>query len=189
MRTDDKITVWLYTPDRYSERSSPYDTVLQIADTFLHDIETLDLSPELARIPFLHSLCTAMCVYKHAVLTATQFRGPHRNWSRPTEWTDGIEDMWIDYLNSRVFNQDYWDNFWAHIPESNWEESVYGWRETFQSFLPYYVKRSVKVLTANQLMYEYEGELLNAEEYECALEAAAAPRNDYDTPRRRYDYE
>ena len=191
MRIDDRITVWLYTPDRYNDRTSlsPYDAVLQIADTFLYDIESLRLSPELSRKPFYEALCTAMCVYKHAVMTSMDFSGPNRKWSMPTDWTPDIENMWIDYLNSRILNQEYWEGFWKQIPESNWEDSIYGWRETFQSFLPYYVKRSIDVLTENQLMYEYEGELLNAEEYECALEAAAAPRNDYDTPRRRYDYE
>lgn len=103
---------------------------------------------------FKESLSEATCVMYYAMQVKKGWDGPHRNFAYPQYWTNDHEEIWIDYLRNRIFNQDMWERFWATIIIDPCISAIPDWVENMQIIMPQYVLRDIGVLIHSGMILE-----------------------------------
>lgn len=166
----DKINNW-FNCTHYGP--SPHDFVVDVLNTFCRDVKDRNMTLCVSKQQMYSILCEGMCVLydqymnyedKHLTIANTS------HFEYPPGWSQEIETIWIDFLSSRIFDEDYWEMFWEKIGESELESEVHNWRSEFQTLLPYYITRSLHTLVT--------AGLVDPEDDECSTENVSEPDND-----------
>ncbi len=167
-RTSEKVNTWFYT--EWRDNVAPSNTAIYIFYEFTAAIKKKGLALSVHNNRFIHILCEALCTLYDAELQNMEVCGPTKRHEYVKDWNDELEATWIDYLQSRILNEGFWDTFWYNMGTADWEVSLPRWRVWMQSVLPFYIHRDIDLLVQEGLVFEDEdGHILNAEE---ALDAA-----------------
>jgi hypothetical protein len=77
-----------------------------------------------------------------------EVQGPRRKVTRPKEWTEEDDRIWMEWLEQTVLTSVVWNRICDGPTRSKgvWEEAAGAWREEWLSYLPYYVGRSWDIL-------------------------------------------
>ncbi len=154
----DKINDW-FNCTKYGP--SPQQVVDEMVYYFCSDVKELKLGMCVSKQHFYSILCEGMCVlydqnlkneYGHLKISNTSY------FEQPPGWNQEVESIWIDYLNSRIFDADYWDCFWDYFGTYEWESEVFNWRAEFQTLMPYYVSRSMYMLLSESIVEAHDEE-------------------------------
>lgn len=148
----DKINNW-FNCTRYGP--SPHQIVTYVLTAFCQDVKDRNMTLCVSKQHMYSILCEGMCVLYDQYLNNEDKHLTNANTSHfeyPPGWSQEIETIWIDFLSSRIFDEDYWELFWEKIGESELESEVYNWRSEFQSLLPYYITRSLHTLISAGLV-------------------------------------
>ena len=159
-----KINTWFYKTWR--DNVSPATTVICVYNEFLDSLEKCGLFLEMHENIFIRKLCSATCNYYQAYLTGAEPGGPTKFPAKPRGWDADIEHLWMDYLYSQHFTEQFWNQFWKNLQTADWECDHLRWRSYIQSILPLYVKRDIDLLKDAGVIYEDdEGNFVSAEDY------------------------
>ena len=148
-------------------------SVLAAMNAFKRSLENKGLILSDTSQKFYDLLCEATCasyiaaMHKKRVLFKRRVRDP------PKGWTNTIEGMWMDHLETLVLSDAFWDSFWRAIDAAQWEQTVPEWRGYMQFVMLNCVQRDMHLLEDDGLIAKTnDGEFVRAEEYE--------PQADYD---------
>ncbi len=166
----DKINTW-FNCTHYG--SSPHQVVDGMVHYFCKDVKELKIGLCVSKEHLYSIMCEGMCVLYEQNLNNEYGHLKNKNTSyfqHPPGWNQSIESIWIDYLTSRVFNEEYWDRFWDYFGTYEWESEVFNWRSEFQTLMPYYVCRSIHILVSEELIEAPEEDIYStstSSETEC----------------------
>jgi hypothetical protein len=153
----------------------PIHTVQEIAKKFRRHLEECNLSLTMNFASFFSKLCRATCTL---ALRRTDTKISELSYNippPPKDWSQEIEIIWNDYIESFYLNTDFWDSFWSTIETGIWELSLPHFRNYLQSILPLFIKRDLRLLIDSDLVAEnsegkyvdiYDAELDMVDEYE-----------------------
>jgi hypothetical protein len=163
----EKITQWFHTSN--SDDISPAKSVHAVATKFMNDVEQKRFELADTRQKFYNLLCEATCaLYRAAsrnnnkrVIFSRRVRNP------PPGWTNAIETLWMDYLETMVFSETYWTAFWRQMDDAQWENAVPEWRSYIQFVLLNCIQRDMYLLEDEGLIAKTEdGDFVKTEEYD-----------------------
>lgn len=135
---------------------SPAMTLKITIDTFIDSIKTRNNNFILRENDIRKVMCNATCVMYHAMITQTEFTGPHREFPRPlVGWNDELEYAWQFYIHSTCYDWIFWENFWGCIPKALWEESMPDWRYTIADILVQYLQPNIANMIKAKVLLEH----------------------------------
>ena len=158
----DKINKW-FNCNHYGP--SPHQIMRDVALTFMKDVKDRNMEMCVSKEHLYSILCEGICVlydqnlnneYGHLTISNTSY------FEQPPGWNQEIESIWIDFLTSRIFDEDYWERFWDYFGALEWESEVFNWRSEFQTMLPYYVTRSIHTLIAAGIIDEKDDDSVSS---------------------------
>lgn len=162
----DAINRWFRTQD--ADEYSPANSITEFRCVFQEYITAHRLQLNCTSAAFSKSLCEALCVY-YASKTGRSRRyvtGPHRRFSRSSDWTEELDAIWSEFLQWRIFSNDQWRSFWSHLPVRFWEAEIPEWRLFFETFVLEYLKPDPDRLVREGLLYQEGDEWVAPEDHE-----------------------
>jgi hypothetical protein len=161
----EKTTQWFHTP--YSDDISPANSVHAVATKFMNDVEQKRFGLADSHQKFYNLLCEATCALYRASRAGKRVIFPRRVRNPPVGWTNAIETLWMDYLETMLFSDTYWTAFWSQIDEAHWEYSIHEWRSYMQFVLLNCVQRDMYLLEDEGLIAKTDdGDYVKTEEYD-----------------------
>ena len=163
VRLSERITLWFHTPDY--DHVTPYETVRDAASGFARSLNSRRLALAVPYKIFHDAACELVCRLYIVRYRSKWISNPQRTFPAPPQWSGAIEAIWTEYC-ATTFGEDFWSGFWGPTRDL-WEGDLPHWRSQFESIAPFYVMRSLEVLTsANLLCLESNGEYVAPEDHE-----------------------
>jgi len=148
-----KVTQWFHTLIEGKEHmGTPAETIMEMSDLFIDLMKSKRLNLEMSERVFRRSICSALCTMK--LYNDVNIYRTIDNNIYPSEWTVEMEGMWQELLNTPRFLN--WRNFWARVPQRDWEMDLPGWRTGMEYILSSYIRRDIEILIAAGLIIEDE---------------------------------
>ena len=163
----ERITRWFHS--RNSDDMSPSTSVFAVMNKFANDVEQKGLNLTETNQRFYNLLCEATCALYRAQREGKRVVFTRRVRNPPPGWTKPIESMWMDHLETMIFSDTYWENFWRSIgkEEAIWEYAVPDWRNYMQFVMLNCVQRDMYLLEDEGLIAKTDdGDFVKAEEYD-----------------------
>ncbi len=139
---------------------------------FMMDLEIRGLRLSDSDQEFYNLLCEATCaIYrannKKSVRMVRRVRNP------PRGWTQDLETIWMDHLETQLFSSTYWYSFWHTIDEALWEIPLPAWRPYLQFVLLNSIQRDLCLLEDEGFISQNtDGEFVPVEENDEPVMAA-----------------
>ena len=148
------ITNWFHTADT-DEDSASYALHI-VLNKFFNNCDRFKLSLALSEQHARRSLSNALCTMYHAYIFNKDWKGPTVKFTRPLHWTSELNGMWIDYIHTHHFSDEYWTAFWEDVPECPLDNQLPNWRANMQYILPLYVYCDIEQLVCAGIIHEEE---------------------------------
>ncbi len=161
----EEINEWFH--QRQADGVTPINSVCSLVRRFVRDVYSFGLEPIAHEKVIMRSMCDATCMMYKADVEQKEVSGPLKTLQRPEGWTSAVEAVWVDYMSSMYFTEEYWSHFWERIETTCWEHRFPQWRPLIQSVLPFYIKRNFDILRECGLVFmEDDGNFVVADEYD-----------------------
>jgi len=143
------ITAWFH---RRVCGISPAMAIREVVDQFMKECKRRKHCIAVSEKQLRTSMCEALCTMRSAHVHDRKWSGPWRTFPSPAGWNNAYDALWDDWVRSRCYNDEFWENFWHQLPEEAWENDVSSWRSNIQWLLPLYVLPDMQSLIKDNLI-------------------------------------
>lgn len=165
---ENKVSEWFHNRD--IDNISPYTYVSYVVNEFCNYLTKGGYCTDISRQQLLQEMCSATCTMYYYQLRRSKYiiGSPKRKFTKPSQWSNSLENQWNDYVHSRIVNYEFWENFWKGLQHAYWEETLHDdWRGVIQHLLPFYILREIDILLDEEIVcQEDDGNIYTWDDHE-----------------------